>query len=394
MTGPLSGPGIGLQLPQNLYPSELTGAPIDSPSNRITLAGGETLPLPAGDWYITLGNYLILQFLDPVTGIWAAGAAAAWTGSIQFIKSDGFNVRIANLTGCPLNASVTAYGSAYVQASTTVAVTGGGGSTWQPIIGGQIGTVSTFSVNIPTVGGGYGVAPILLIPPPPPAANNPNGVGGVPATGYVIISSGTLSSVVLTNPGAGYPVAPTPVVVTNPTDPNISSGITQGAVAFSLTGSGSLTAVLCTNNGAPLANPANITLTVSGVGTNATAVANVLQTITAASVTGGGAGYGTVAALLTTVGGIPNAGTITNNPDFLNLAFRPRAAQVQLSTSGATGTIAATTGLIIDGGLFLSKPTAVIVPGAGPSTGASITGPTVSLTMGSAADIAVVQPAP
>ena len=394
MSGPLSGPGIGLSLPQALYPSELQNAPIDAPTNRVALAPGQVLPVPAGDWYLGLGSYLVAQYLDPVTGVWAMGASAAWTGSLYFVKSDGFNWRIANLTGCPVSASITNYGAGgYVQGSTTISVVGGGGSLWQPIIGGQLATTGTFSLNISNIGGGYGVAPILLIPPPPPASNNANGVGGTPASGWVSISSGTINGVTLTNPGAGYPSAPVCVLVTNPTDPNISSGITQGAVAFSLTGSGSLTAVLCTNNGAPLSNPANITLTVAGLGTQATCVANVLQTITKGSITGGGLGYGTLTALLTTVGGGPNAGSIVNGPDFLNLAFRPRPAQVGLTVTNA-GTLGVQAGTIYDGGLFLSTPSAIIAAGQFAGATGSITGPTVVLTMGSVADIAIVQPAP
>lgn len=396
MPTPLSGPGVGLPLPQNLYPSELSNAPIDSPSNRVALAPGQNLPLPAGDWYITLGQYLVLQYLDPVTGVWTMGQAAAWTGSIDFVKSDGFNVRIANLTGCPVSAVVTNYGAgSYVQASTTISVTGGGGSTWLPIVGGQLGTVSTFSINIPTIGGGYGVAPILLIPPPPPGPNNANGVGGIQAHGWVSIANGTVNGVTLTNPGAGYPTAPTCVLVTNPTDPNIATGITQAAVAFSLTGSGSITGVLCTNNGAPI-TPGNLTLTVSGTGTQATVVPLVLQTATAVSVTGGGLGFGTVAALITSAGGQASAGTITNSPEALGLAFRPRPVQAQVAPSGATGTIAATVATIIDGGLFLTAPTPVIAFGSGPGAAGSsiVVGPTITFTMGSKADFAVIQPAP
>lgn len=388
MPGPISGPGIGLPLPQNLYPSELTNAPIDSPTNRVALAPGENLPLPAGDWYVGLGSYLVVQYLDPVTNTWTLGQAPGWTGSIAFIKSDGFNVRIANLTGCPVTASITAYGSAYVQATTTVTAVGST-STWLPIVGGQLATTGTFATDVPNKGGGYGVPPILLIPPPPPSQSNSNGVGGVQAHGYVAIGSGTIVSVVLTNPGAGYPTAPTPVLVTNPTDPNIATGITQGAVAFSLTGSGSLTAVLCTNNGAAI-TPANITLTVGGAGTAATVVANVMQTITKASVTGGGTGYGTLAALLTTTGGGPNAGTITNSPEFLNLAFRPRPAQVNLTVTNL-GTLAAQAGTILDGGLFLSAPNPVIATGG---LAGSVGGATLALTMGSTTDFAIVQPAP
>ena len=388
MPNPLSGPGIGLPYPTALYPSELSNAPIDSPTNKIALAPGQTLPLPAGDWYVTLGSYLVVQFLDPITNVWTLGAAPGWTGSVNFIKSDGFNCRIANLTGCPVSASIIAYGSGYVQASTTVTAVGST-STWLPIVGGQLATTGTFSLNVPNAGAGYGVPPILLIPPPPPAQNNSNGVGGVPASGYLVIASGTIASVVITNPGAGYQVAPTCVVVTAPNDPNINTGITQGAVAFSLTGSGSICAVLCTNNGAAI-TPANISLTVGGAGTSASVVANVMQTITKASVTGAGTGYGTVAALLTTTGGGPNAGTVTNNPDFLGLAYRPRPAQVNLTVTNL-GTLSAQAGTILDGGLFLSAPNAVISTGG---LGGSLGGATIALTMGSTADIVTVQPAP
>lgn len=387
MPAPLSGPGVGLQLPQYLYPSELTNAPNDASTNRLSLAAGDSWVIPAGTWYVSLGNYLILQYLDPITAIWTMGQAPAWTGSTVYIKSDGFNVRIANLTGCPVSATVTTSGSGYVQASTSIAVTGGGGATYLPIVGGALGTVGTFATAIPTTGGGYGVAPILLIPPPPPASNNANGVGGIPATGYLTISSGTISGISITNPGAGYPSAPTPVVVTNPFDPNISTGITQGSVALSLTSSGSLTGVLVTNSGAPLATLSSYTLTVSGAGSGGTVTANFLQTVTAGSVTGGGTGYGTLGALLTTTGGGPNTGSVTNSPD---INFRPRPAQINLSIT-ALGTLGTQVGTILDGGLFLTKPNPVVVTGA---LAGSVAGATLALTTGSVTDVAIVQPAP
>ncbi len=387
MPSPLSGPGLGLPLPQYLYPTELQNAPNDASTNRLSLAGGETWVIPAGNWYISLGNYLILQYLDPITSTWTMGQAPAWTGSTNYIKSDGFNVRIANLTNCPVSTTVVANGSGYVQASTSIAVTGGGGATYLPIVGGQLGTVATFTVAIPTTGAGYGVAPILLIPPPPPAANNSNGVGGIPATGFLTISSGTISGISLTNPGAGYPSAPAAVVVTSPFDPNISTGITQGAVALSLTASGSLTGVLVTNSGAPITTPTSYTLTVSGAGTSASVVANFLQTVSAASVTGQGTGYGTLGALLTTTGGGPATGSVVNSPD---TGFRPRPAQINLSIT-ALGTLATQLGTIQDGGLFLSKPNPIVNVGA---LGGSLTGATLSLTVASVPDVAIVQPAP
>lgn len=390
MPQPLAGPQIGLPLPQNLYPSELNNAPYDSSSNRVALAPGQSLVLPAGDWYINLGQYLVLQFLDPVTSVWSMGSSGSWNSGLHFIKSDGFTCRVANLTGCPVSGSVSAYGSGYVQATTTITVTGGGGSTWLPIVGGQLAFIGGTAAS---PGAGYGVAPIILVSPPPPAANNSNGVGGVAAAAWAVITSGTISAVSFVNPGAGYPTAATAVVVPSPFDPNLSTGITAGTVTFSLTGSGSITGALCTNSGAPLSNPANITLTVSGAGTNATVVPNMLQTITTVSLTGTGLGWGTTTGLITSAGGSANAGTIVTGPEYLYLAFRPRPAQVTYAITNA-GTVAAQVGTILDGGLFLTKPTPIQLPGQQAGQSGSIVGSTIAFTMGSTTDIAVIQPAP
>ena len=392
MPAPLSGPGQGLQLPQSLYPTELQNAPYDFSTNKIALAPGEQLPIPAGDWYISLGFYLVLQYLDPVTGVWATGSSASYDRGQHFVKSDGFNARIANLTGCPVGAVITNQGGGYTQATTTVTVTGGGGSTWQPIVGGALGFSSVVTAN---AGAGYGVAPIVFIPAPPPASNNANGVGGIPATGYCGISNGTVSGFTFTNVGAGYPTAPVPLVLPNPTDPNINVGITAATLSFSLVTGGGITGCLCTNNGAALANPNNFTLTVSGSGTNATLTGIAMQTVVTASVTGAGIGYGTTNVLLTTVGGVPPTGTVTN-PDFNHIAWLPRPAQVGLAPTGAGGTVAAQAGTIYDGGLFVTNAIPGFVTAYQPITAATvaITAATIALTMGGASDIATMQPAP
>jgi len=392
MPSPLSGPGLNLPLPQYLYPTELNYAPYDASTNKFAVGPGNQIPVPAGTWYIHLGFYLVLQFLDPITGVWTMGSAASYGRSMIYVKSDGFNVRVANLTGCPTGAVIFALGTNYVQASTTVAVTGGGGSTWQPIVGGGLGFSSVVTAN---AGAGYGVPPIVLIPPPPPSANNPNGVGGVPASGYCGISSGTISGFTFTNTGAGYATAPVPVILPNPTDPNINIGITAGTLAFSLVTGGGLTACLCTNNGAPLSNPNNFTLTVAGVGTGASLTGFAMQTVTAASVTtGAGLGYGTLSALLTTVGGVPPQGSIVN-PEQNRIAWLPRPAQVGLTVIGA-GSVAPQVGTIYDGGLFNTNavPNFVVetTPGLAGTGSVNILG--LALTMGSAADIVTMQPAP
>src|SRR5712671_5287334 len=124
MPVPLAGPGQGLPLPQYLFPSQLQGAPADISSNNLGLAPGDSFVLPAGDWLISMGMYHILQFLDPVTNVWATSAACAWNRGTLFVSSDGFTQRIANLTGCVISASVINGGTNYVQATTTITAIG------------------------------------------------------------------------------------------------------------------------------------------------------------------------------------------------------------------------------------------------------------------------------
>jgi len=397
MSGPMSGPGLGLFPTQYLYPSELGGAPYDNASNRITLGAGDQLPIPRGDWIIS-ANYCIIEYYDPFTNTWIAGPAAGWGGS-QIVSSDGFNVRVANRTGCPVGGIVNSYGTNWVQASTTISVTGGGGSTWSPIVGGQL-VMTTATIVTANAGAGYGVAPLVFIPPPPPPSSNPNGVGGVQASGYAAISSGTVSGFTFTNPGAGYPTAPAIVVLPNPTDPNIATGITAATINVSLTGSGSITGVLNTNPGAPLATPNNITLTVAGAGTAATVSAIMMQTIVSASVVGGFTVVGASGVGIGSQGGEPLSagpatpvyGTIVNGPEYLLLRAIPRQAGIRLATTG-NSSIAAQVATVYDSGLFYSPPTPILrslltTAGDGTVVGTG----TVVFGMGSRPDIVTMQP--
>lgn len=382
----LAGPGQGLPLPQNLYPSQLFNAPPDQPSNTLALAPGQELPIPAGDWYLSLGQFCTLEFQDPVTGIFEQAVAPGWTSGLIHVTSDGFNLRVANRTACPVSASVQTYGSAYVQGTTTITPTPGT-STWLPIVGGQL-AVSTLSTL--TAGAGYGVPPLVLIPPPPPAAANANGVGGIQARAYATITSGTVSTVSMIHPGAGYPAGFIATLVPNPTDPNLVSGITNATVSFTLVGSGSLTGALCTNPGVALGNNPCVTLTVGGAGTNASLVCNILQTFITVSVTGAGGGYATP--WLISAGGGPFSGTITNTPEFTGLAFRPRPLQPVQMTGIAGAGSSTLTGIVTDSGLFMSNPSLLQIGFV--NTVAAPTLATLAAVTGGKPDWVFLQPAP
>jgi hypothetical protein len=385
MPGNLSGPGIGLPYPTNLYPSELNNAPQDASSNKLTLAPGDSFVVPAGDYIFGLGMYTVMQFLDPITNTWVTAAGAAWNRGMNFVSADGFTVRLANLTGCVVSASVINGGTGYVQSTTTITAIGaftGAIPTFLPIVGGALAVSGgTLTAN----GAGYGVPPIVMIPPPPPAQTNSNGVGGIPATAYAVIASGTVSSISITNPGAGYPSAPVAVIVPSPFDPNLSSGITAATVAFSLTSAGVIMGALVTNNGSPLANGslASVTLSIGGAGASGSLTANVMQTVVSGTVSGTGTGYGTAVNILTT-GGAPVQGTITNGPLFNYLEFEPRPANIS-APSVTAGAVAA----VYDGGLFESAPTFTVLGALGASVA-----PTLAMIMGGRPDIVILQPGP
>ena len=387
----LSGPGVGLPFPQNYYPSQLQNAPSDPSSNAMPLAPGESFVIPAGDWYISLGMYCVLQFLDPVTNTWQVTAGAALNRGLHFVSSDGFTSRVANLTGCVVSASVINGGTAYVQATTTITAIGAFQSgvalpTFLPIVGGALGAVGTLTST--NAGAGYGVAPLILIPPPPPAQVNANGVGGIPAQAIALLTSGTISSISIINQGAGYPTAPVAVVIPSPFDPNLVSGITNATVTFSLTSTGIIMGALVTNNGGPMLNGslASITLSVGGAGTSGSLTANVMQTVVSSTLSTVGTGYTT--ALMTTYGGAPVAG-IANTPFAAGLAFLPRQANLAFTASVSVATPAT----IYDGGLFEAAPVFVQVPAPFPAAGAFTLATPVNV-MGSRSDIIVVQPTP
>lgn len=367
MAGFLSGPGQTLPL-SPLYPANIApGGELFPYANEVTLAPGQQVPLPRGRVWVELGGYAVLQFYDPVTTVWRAISSSRT--SPVLVDSDGFNWRVANMTGCAVGAIVTTAGSGYAQATTTITPSAGN-STWQPIIGGLIST----TVSITAAGGGYTVPPLVYFPPPPLGL-------GVAATGRAVLSSGTVSSITVVNQGAGYLTAPVPQILPNPLDPAFLAGtITSNATATTtLTGSGTLAAVLCTNAGSSFSTVPS--LTVAGAGTSGAATIVPMWTLTGTSITSGGAGYSTNSAL-TTVGGVPSATPAYLNPAVELTGYIPRPAQIGIAAAGG-GTIT-TIGTIYDGGLFTGTPTLYVAGGG--STAATIAG-----TLGSTNATCVIQ---
>lgn len=371
MSQSLGGPGINLPYPQFAYPTGLASAPIDLGSNYLTLSPGDQVVVPAGPYLVNPGTYSVIQYKDPVTGIWRVHNSSR--GQLTQVNSDGQNVRVANLTGCPVAAVVTNAGTGYVQSTTTVTPSSGT-STWQAIVGGQVSVVGATVAN---AGVGYGVAPIVIIAAPPSP--------GVPATAYATIAGGTVTGVTMVNKGAGYLSAPVVSVQPNPTDPNAASITTQAAVVMGIFGTGSISAILCTNPGVAAGSTVP-TLTIAGAGTSGAATVLTMTTLTGATVFSAGAGY-TGGAVLTTYGGIGGATSVSNNPAIELAGYIPRPASALLAAPA--GASIASVSAVYDGGLFVGAPTVVISPISGvlQTTSASIAG-----IYGSANDTIVIQP--
>lgn len=381
MTQRIAGPGSGPLPPANLYPSSILPQGQVNPQNTnlITLAAGDSVIIPAGEWYITMGLVSVYQTKDAVTGTWQ-GLQPCMPGERFYCRSDGVHHRVANLTGCPVAAVVTNGGTNYVQSSTSVTVTGGN-STWTAIVGGQL---NTSSVSVTVAGSGYGQAPLAFIPAPKLVATD--GIGGVQASAYAAISSTSVSALTVANQGAGYTgTSITVSVLPNPYDPNFLNGsiTTQATALIGVTGAGKVTAVVCTNPGVAVAGVP--TLTIAGAGASASATALWMNTVTAASVSVAGTGYGG-GALITTTGGKETVTEAFTNPaiELTANSWVPRPFRAGVALNGVT----ISTVSIDDPGLFLSTSITVLVLGqANPTTIG-----TIALTQGSMADTIFIQP--
>jgi hypothetical protein len=369
--------GAGLGLPPTVQVVLPSGQPANSAgyatigAGPITLAAGETMLIPPGTFDIQTGGYTFIQVLDPVSGIWRV--LSQTPNVMRNIYSDGANMRLANLSGCAAGALITNVGSGYTSAPTVTP--SAGSSTWTAIVGGAINS----TVTITTAGAGYTHAPVLLVSAPP--------VGGVQATAYATVSAGAIATVVVVNQGAGYTAAPTITVLPDPRDTITTPAVLT--VNATLTGSGTITGLLCTDHGTPLTAVPTLAFA-GGGGSSAAATAVMCFAATGLTVGAGGAAYGNAQPFLVITGGGVTAGTpgAVVNPQLDTGLLIPRQANMTgVSTAG--GAVTATGLVVNDAGLFQAVPTGFVIAGG---TALATTVAQVTITVGGKVDTSLIYP--
>ena len=314
------------------------------PNTPINLPAGAVYTVPSGQYSAHLGPYTAIQQYDGVSQIWRFVEASTQSAPV-LISSDGFNVRLINMTSTVVGTVITTAGSGYTNGiypagtgtgtatSPTCTFTAGSGSvlaTGNVIVGGAINT----TVTITTAGSGYTKAPILVISPPP--------AGGVQATATCTISGGVINAVTVNNQGAGYTAAPTITVVNGNGDITGSGAVLT--VNATLVGSGTVTAITIANNGAGMTSVPTISFSPAS-----TTAATAVMCLTMTSISGAsGTGYTNAAvAPLIGVSTVTAGSSVLTNPNTGTGIFVPRPAVGIATNTSAT----AFTGTLVDGGL-------------------------------------------
>jgi hypothetical protein len=335
-------------------------------TNAFTLQAGEAWLIPPGVYNIQVGPYSTVQAYDPITTIWRS--IGSDTLAFKQISSDGVNYRVANQSGCVVGAAVTTAGSLYVTAPTVNIATTGAKAI--AIVGGAV----TVSPTVTNGGTSYLYPPEMVIAAPPSP--------GVQATGYSVLTSGVVTSVVILNQGAGYLTPPAIGFVNDPRD---TTGSGASAVA-TLTGGGTVTAVLVTDHGNPTTTVPAITFTATNGGSSAAATALMDFTVTAYVASFPGAGFAGSYEVRVSGSGMPAlSGNAYTNPATQQSLVRPRSASIiaALTSTGlyATGQVVLDGGVI--GGTTATATNILLIGGAGL---APTTAGTLTLTLGGAND--------
>lgn len=344
------------------------------PTNVFSLPAGQTRIIPAGTWQITAGLYTVIQELDGVTGIWRTIGSGGDGGSTNYVNSDGNNFRLGNQSGCAVGAIVTTAGAGYTSAPTVTASSGG--SSWKAIVGGAVNT----SVTVTNAGTNYTYPPIVTFDAP-----NLGAGGGVQATGHAILSGATVSSITVDDQGAGYTQTPNVYLNNDPREGFNGTTVGTGAAATcTLTGSGTITAVLGLDHGSALT--ALPTLAFSGTSTSGAAATTIMNwAVTGYTVSATG-GFYTAPVLVTNVdNGFTSGVGSTTNPTITTNLVRTRPARIKGVVTA--GSLTATGATVQDGGVVTGVPTLVALAAFASGTAAS-----VAATVGGLQDVSIVLP--
>lgn len=310
------------------------------PSNKWTLPPGCDFHIPSGTWAIfSEGQQISVQQLDQVALIWRP--IGQGENQLTYLNSDGKNYRVANQTGCVVGAYLTNAGSGYTSAPTVTAAAGG--ATFLAITSAQPHMVGT-SVTVLSNGTNYTFAPIVVFDAPPN--------GGLQATGYATLSAGVIS-IVVTNQGGGYQSTPSVYLINDARD---STGGGASAVC-TLTGAGTIAAVVTKNFGTVLSAVPALTFTGGGgSGTAATAILNYV--VSAYTVTSAGSGY---AGNVLVTGVMPPIVASNTNPSVQSNLVSQTQAWIQASLWGGSSSLTATGQTVFSGGNFTGVPTGFVM---------------------------------
>ena len=348
-------------------------------AQQISLPTGGLYTIPPGQYLVQPGPFTFMQYFDAASQIWRNMNTPVLGSSSMLLTSDGYSVRLANLTGTVVGAIVTTAGSGMTngiyppaaQLGTTAApkaVVAAGGGTNLALLNVIVGGVINTTIAITNGGKNYVYPPTLIISQPP--------TGGVPASAICTISAGAINAVTVINAGAGYSSAPTVTVVNDPRDTTGTGGVLT--VNATLAQSGAISALTSADPGAGYTSVPAITFTPTGPAATAIMCLTVTAVTWATPNHSSNGNFGFINS--TVVGG----SSTTTNPAITTGLFTPRLGYTAYSTTGSP-----TTTVIVDGGLHQVAAGAVLVNNSdGTINGATTTTP----TMGNVTDTSYLYP--
>ena len=320
------------------------------PATAVTLQSGQSAIIPSGQSIITLGKHSVIQWYDPVSTTWRTFTNSGYVNGPQIFGSDGYNYRLINLSGTVVGGVITTLGTSNAAkigfwptgSSSTTGVTAtvaapANAPTVTAKMNVIVGGAVSQTVTVTSGGSGYVMPPSLLFSPPP--------TGGLQATGYAVVTAGAVTSVVMTNQGAGYTSAPTVTCTTSVGEAGTGCVTTPALVPSTGTtiGYGQTVAVTMADYGGGYATVPVIT--VAGMTSTAITAVTCLAVITAPTVSSATNRVANQLIYCAQKTAATQAGSMVN-PDYTTNLFQMRNG---LGVYNVSATLA--TQLLLDGGM-------------------------------------------